>query len=82
LALNWDIDMSLYQYLHPCGFSGDVMTRVADWTDVTTTEILQKTALLTFLAHHLQLEEVHSASFSAQKTAQIPEFLAKFGLDE
>lgn len=82
LALNWDIDMSLYQYLHPCGFSGDVMTRVADWTDVTTTEILQKTALLTFLAHHLQLEGVHSASFSAQKTAQIPEFLAKFGLDE
>ena len=33
LALNWDMDMSLYQSLHPCGFSSDIMTRAQDWLD-------------------------------------------------
>ena len=82
LALNWDIDMSLYASLNPCGFSSDVMTRAQDWLKAPIPAAEVRQTLSQSLLIHLELDSPKTHTFSATQLGQLPEFLANLSIDE
>jgi lipoyl(octanoyl) transferase len=76
LALNIDLDMSLYQHLNPCGFSAEVMTRVMDWFDPSHDVNLSAAQLAHHLGQHLNLAPMQSHHYSAHHLEDLPDFLA------
>lgn len=55
LALNLTNDLALFQQIRPCGFSPDVMTRVADWLPHPVERQDWETTLADTLSTQLQL---------------------------
>ncbi len=56
LALNIDIDLALFDRIHPCGFQTNVMTRLTDHLDTTPSLNTLRPVLGAHLLHALGLE--------------------------
>ena len=82
LALNWDMDLSLYASLNPCGFSSEVMTRAQDWLTQPVPGFEVRQTLSHSLIEALALKPPEIRTFSAPQLGQLPEFLANLSIDE
>ena len=82
LALNWDIDLSLYQHLNPCGFSADVMTRAVDRLSDRPPSQTVRAQLGLCLGRVLELSPLQTHRVSVDQLSEIPEFLANCPTDE
>ena len=56
LSLNLSMDLSPFEFIHPCGVPGQAITQLRDWVDTSDDDVTS--LLLSKLCHHLKLKPV------------------------